>query len=320
MVALADRFGPKPYDELSAGEGRWQSERAIFRDVDTGATIIRYTNDRFADQLSYFQGNWSADGQYIVFRRRPGMWESSTPTHGPMAMRADGTDLRNVFRDYQMVRDELCSPVEPNVCYAAADGDRKILAFDIATGKQSRLIREVSPGWHMKISSDGSYLMNRAETSGGKGIWITSVDGREWYEFSLPEPIHDSYCFHPSQKKIMFWYEGKFQDGFMQCEFDGSHMSRVPIQYDWNHGAFGLDRGVHSSGFAIRWTEDGWQPKEELLHKPGVESYDNPHSYNGYSTWMPKDQLWSYSTAHRSPAIRERAANVPGPSRPRIMW
>ena len=80
----------------------WQTERVVFRDVDTGATVVRLTNDPWTDQLSYFQGNWSADGKYIVFRRRPGMWESSTDTHGPMAMNADGTRLRNVFRDYRL--------------------------------------------------------------------------------------------------------------------------------------------------------------------------------------------------------------------------
>src|SRR5690554_4868055 len=35
LFTLAGRWGARPYDKLSAGEGVWQSERVIFRDVDT---------------------------------------------------------------------------------------------------------------------------------------------------------------------------------------------------------------------------------------------------------------------------------------------
>jgi len=321
LLALAGRFGVKPYKDLATGEGAWQTERVIFKDVDTGATMIRYTNDRWADQLSYFQGNWSADGRWIVFRRRPGMWESSTATHGPMAMGADGAGLRNVFRQYRMVRGEVCSPTEPNVCYGVADGDAKVVAFDIATGKQIRLVRQVARGWHMKISLDGKYLMNRAQTSKGKGLWIAGVDGKEFYEISVPEPIHDSYRFHPSQKKIMFWYEGKFyQEGFVQCDFDGSNLTKVNVPFDWNHGDVGPDRGVHCSGFMTRIQGDTWLPREMLFHAPGVEYYDDPHDYNGYTSWWPKDQPWSYNTriVHR-PNISEIQAFPAEPAADKVV-
>ncbi|MFB3892560.1 MAG: hypothetical protein ACE15C_11120 [Phycisphaerae bacterium] len=312
LTALASRFGVKPYNDLrdvgangattaparNPPEGAWQTERVIFKDVDTGATMIRYTNDRWAEQLSYFQGNWSADGKYIVFRRKPGMWEGSTPTHGPMAMNADGTGLRNVFRDYPMVRGEVCSPTVPDTCYAVTDTDKKIIDYDLATGKQRRVVRETARGWHMKISPDGKYLMNRADTSKGKGIWISSVDGKEFHEIAIPQAIHDSYCFHPSQKKIMFWYEGKFYDeGFVQCNFDGSEMTKVKVQFDWNHGDMGIDRGVHCEGFITRVQGNTWGPREWLFHGPDVrEYYDDPADYNGYTSWRPKDQLWSYNT------------------------
>lgn len=307
LAALAQRFGAKPYKDLSTGDGAWQSERVIFRDVDTGATMVRYTNDRWCDQLSYFQGNWSADGKTIVFRRRPGMWEGSTPTAGPMAVSADGTGLRNVFRDYPMVRGEVCSPTDPATCYAVADGDRKVVAFDLATGKPRQVLREVARGWHMKISLDGKYLMNRADTSKGKGIWIAGVDGKEFYEIAIPEAIHDSYRFHPSQKKIMFWFEGQFHDeGFVQCNFDGSEMTRVNVKFDWNHGDVGPDRGVHCGGWVTKVEGHTWGPYTSLLAKPGVEYYDAPADYNGYTTWWPKDRAWAYHTRiTRRPALSE---------------
>lgn len=319
LTALAARFGAKPYAELSLSNGAWLAERTIFRDVDTGATILRLTHDRWTDQLSYFHGNWSADGRCIVWRRKPGMWEGSTATHGPMAMNADGTGLRNVFRDFPMVRGEICSPVEPGVCYAMSDTDRKVLAFDLATGRQRQVVRQTERNWHLKVSPDGRYLMSRAVLSTGvKGLWIAGVDGREFHEIPIPEAIHDSYCFVPGCRKIMFWYEGKFRDeGFVECDFDGANRTNVMVLYDWNHGDFGLDRGVHTEGGMTRLGPGSvFQPLVPLFHKPGVEYYDDPADANGYSAWSPKDVLWSYHTRIlRRPHISEifAAACEPAP-------
>ncbi|MCE5267779.1 MAG: fibronectin type III domain-containing protein [Planctomycetaceae bacterium] len=298
LTELAGRFGEKPYRELLTApyDGTWQTERVIFRDVGTGATVVRLTNDLWADTLSYFKGNWSADGQYIVFRRRPGMWENSTATHGPMVLRADGTGLRNVFRQYQSIREHVCSPVTPNLCFAMADGD-KLVPCDLKTGvAMSPLERRGC--WRLKISPDGKYLMGRSNVSDGRpGFWIVSTDGRERHEVSVPESVHDSYQFHPTDKKIMFWYEDHFgAEGFVQCDFDGKHMTRVPLQFDWNHGDVGPDRGAHTNGFITRTNADGWLPIEPLFARPGIEYYDDPSGYNGYLTWMPKSRLWAYAT------------------------
>ncbi len=299
LTELADRYGVKPYGllESAPGAGAWQTERVVFRDLDSGATIVRLTNDPWANQLSYFRGNWSADGQYVVFRRCPGMWESLTATHGPMTVRSDGRQLRNAFRDYPMVRQLVCSPTDPRVCYGMTN-DKTLVAFDLQSGKIRQILHATPGYWHLKISLDGKYLMSRADLDrGGKGLWIASSDGREYHEISIPEPIHDSYQFHPTQKKIMFWYEGRFPaEGFVQCDFDGANMTKVPTHFDWNHGDVGPDRGVHAAGYITRIEGDTWLPTEPLFAKPGVEYYDNPASCNGYLAWMPKDRPWVYAS------------------------
>ncbi|MEN6457925.1 MAG: fibronectin type III domain-containing protein [Thermoguttaceae bacterium] len=299
LVELAGRFGVKPYRQLQTRpyDGTWQSERLIFRDLATGAVLVRLTNDPWAETLSYFKGNWSADGQYIVFRRHPGMWENSTATHGPMVVRGDGTALRNVFRQYPSIREHVCSPVEPNVCFAMADGN-KLVRCDLRAGVAQRPIREGLGCWRLKISPDGRYLMGRSNLSDGRlGLWIVSTDGAERHEIPLPDAIHDSYQFHPSEKKVMFWYEGRFgTEGFVQCDFDGRQMTRVPVQFDWNHGDMSRDLGVHTNGFVTRIAGDTWSPLEPLFARPSVEYYDDPCHYNGYLTWMPKDRPWVYAT------------------------
>jgi fibronectin type 3 domain-containing protein len=296
LRALAERFGPKPYEQLQAPGHTWQTERVIFRDVDTGAPMVRLTNDPWMDGLSYFGKNWSADGQWVVFRRQPGLWEPSTETHGPMAMRADGTGLRNVFRDYKVVRSEACSPGDPNICFAMADS-KTVATFDLRTGKLHHVVGEQPGSWHMKISPDGQYILGRGPLKkGGRGIWVLSADGKEHHEASVPEDIHDSYQFHPKQKKLMFWYEGHYLDGFIQCDFDGKVKERTGVAFDWNHGDIGPDRGVHNTGDMYRFSGDKWTPREFLFHAPGVEYFDDPCHYNGYVSWSPKDQLWAYCT------------------------
>jgi fibronectin type 3 domain-containing protein len=297
LAELARRFGAKPYEQLLAPDRTWQTERVIFRDLETGATVVRLTNDPWANELSYFGKNWSADGKYVVFRRRPGEWESSTATHGPMALNSDGTGLRNVFRDYRYVHCEVCSPAEPNVCFGVAD-DKQVVAFDLRTGKADHVVRDGLQGsWHMKVSPDGKYLLGRGNISkGGRGLWVARSDGKELHEVPVPEGIHDSYQFHPSQRKIMYWYEGRFNEGFVQCDFDGAERTKVPLKFDWNHGDVGPDRGVHTHGHITRVRGDGWAPLEYLFHAPGVEYYDDPYRNNGYVSWSPKDQPWAYAT------------------------
>lgn len=73
-------------------------------------------------------------------------------------------------------------------------------------------------------------------------------------------------------------------------------MTNVPVQFDWNHGDVGPDRGVHTDGYITRIKGNTWLAKEPLFHRPGVEYYDDPVHYNGYLTWMPTDRPWVYAT------------------------
>jgi hypothetical protein len=298
LVTLAARHGLKPYDLLGT-DGRWQTERVIFTDLTTGAIIYRLTSDPFADELSYFKGNVSADGSTLLFRRRPGMWESSTATHGPMAMDADGTGLRNAFRDFRLVRRLVTSFTDPRLCFGTGD-ETRLVAFDLKTGRTDHEIAMLAgQPWHLKASLDGQYVMGRGLLSSGeKGLWIYSVDGKERYEIPVPESIHDSYQFVPGQRKVMYWYEGRFrEEGFVVRDFDGGNLTHVDVQFDWNHGDCGFDRGAHTDGYITRLEGGTWKPTEWLCKAdPKAEYYDDPADYNGYLAWRPKDDLWAYST------------------------
>lgn len=299
LSTLAARHGVKPFGDLVRQNNSgavWQTERVFFRDVDTSATMMRMTNNPHSDALSYFQGNWNADGSTIVWLRQP---ETSNALHGPMAMSVDGTNLRNVFRDTSFMRNLICSPTDPDLCYAYDLNNSAVKAYRLSTSRADHTVRASPGGWQMKISPDGRFLMDRTSdiSSGGRGFWISSVDGKENFEVPANDDVHDSFRFHPTQKKVMFWYEEKYRsEGFVQCNFDGSDLVKVNVQFDWNHGDMGLDRGVHADGGITRITGDTWAPWEPLFSKPGVEYYDIPLHCNSYATWQPKDVLWAYAT------------------------
>jgi hypothetical protein len=97
---------------------------------------------------------------------------------------------------------------------------------------------------------------------------------------------------------VIYWYEGKFhEEGFCQKDFDNTNEQKINVKFDWNHGDFGPDRGIHESGRVFRYNGDKWaQPEETYNPKPGTEFYDDPADFNGYTTWMPKNLPWAVQT------------------------
>ncbi|MCY3023265.1 MAG: fibronectin type III domain-containing protein [Planctomycetota bacterium] len=297
LMALPRRCGQKPYDRLWKGD-QWQTERLCFTDICTGVPIVRLTDDYGSDYIDYHRGSWSADGKWIVWRRKPGMWEASTKTNGPTAVRSDGTGMKPVFRDVPgIVRKHQCSKSDPRLCYSMV-GDTKLVAGDLEPGKKVQDRAEPGGSWHLKMSYDGKYLCSTANKGGVRTIWLVSTDGKEKYDVTVSAAIHDSYQPHPTLRKVIYWYEGKFhEEGFCQKDADNTNEQKINVKFDWNHGDFGPDRGVHETGRVFRYNGDKWAPPEELYNpKPGSEFYDDPPDFNGYTTWMPKDLPWAVQT------------------------
>ena len=303
LVALSRRWGPKPYGKLWEDD-HWQEERVIFHDVSTGAEIWRLTRDAGSDRVPYHKGSWTANGARIVWRRSPGMWESSTKTHGPTVMNADGTHLRPVFRDHRMVRKIQCSKTDPNLCYAMAL-DRKLVAFNLETGKTEKVLGEFPGCWHLKISNDGKYLCGYYRPDGKREegrVWVVSADGSVQHEVKVGY-IHDSYHFHPRLPLVVYWHERQMRkEGFWQQSFDGAKKINVKMSFDWNHGDFGDDGGIHTTGARYRLDGENWIREKKSLFWPddtfrdSGPYYDDPANCGGYATWMPKDEPWFLGT------------------------
>jgi len=269
LMALPRRYGQKPYDQLWK-QDHWQTERLCFTDICTGVPIVKLTDDYGSDYVDYHRGSWSADGKWIVWRRKPGMWESSTKTNGPTAVRSDGTGMKPVFRDVPgMVRKHQCSKTDPRLCYSMV-GDKKLVSFDLETGMKVQELAEPGGSWHLKMSYDGKFLCSYVKQGDVRTIWLVSTDGKEKHDITVSGSIHDSYIPHPALRKVIYWYEGKFhEEGFCQKDFDNTNEQKINVKFDWNHGDFGPDRGVHESGRVFRYNGDKWAQPEETY---------NPHS------------------------------------------
>jgi hypothetical protein len=311
----------KPYDALRDASGVFQTERVIFADTGTGATMMQLTNETAAsggDELNYFgKACWNADGSVMTWQRsiKPQLWgprgQDTTDTHGPLLANGDGTGLHIAFRKATVLSSPVCSPVDPDVAYANAG--QKLVELDLRKGTIKREISTFKqPPWRLKISPDGKYAVSLGYNGGPtKPMYVISLaDGKQW-EIPLTGAIHDSYRFVPADTEwVMFWYEGKTRSEGMRLVHFRSGEQKTCKMFDWNHGDVGRFIHFHVGGYTNTWDNDRktWIDEIGRLVWPDLKFDDNapyysiPVSVGGYACHWPDDQLWGYAlTSSRDP-------------------
>ncbi|HUV39978.1 MAG TPA: hypothetical protein VMY39_10210, partial [Planctomycetota bacterium] len=163
--------GPRPAAALVDPDGVMQTERVIFADTGTGATMMMLTRLPYAvdgpgDQLNYFgKACWSADGAHMLWVRdaKAGLWgpnyQKTTDEYGPLRVNADGTGATIIFREVTAMKPPVCSPTQPDVAYAWSGG--KILELDLRTGTVRKTLGDMQYSWHLKVSPDDKYVVSK---------------------------------------------------------------------------------------------------------------------------------------------------------------
>ena len=298
----------KPYADLRRG-GFFQSERVIFADLTTGATLMKLSDEPYGagDELNYFgKSCFNADGSLMTWQRtrKPNIWgssgETTTETHGPVVMDSDGTHLRVVQGWPERIRPPVvCHPLNPDLGYVM--NEDQLLELDLRAGTVRRVVATGMPAWCLKISPDGKYACNDDYSRGP--ITVVSLETGEKWVMKLTGRIHDSYRFVPGNTDwIMYWYEADGSDHwFHMMNFKTGEERVFDFKYDWNHGDMGRRVGVHEIGNVYsfdgeRWHLDGnaWWPEQTGADAPPF--YNIPYDYNGYCQYWPDDQLWAYGT------------------------
>jgi len=299
----------KPYAILQRGRFL-QTERVVFADLGTGATLMKLTDEPYGtgDELNYFgKSCFNADGSLMTWQRsrQPTIWgpsgQTTTATHGPMLVSADGTHLRIVQGGWpaRMRPLVVCHPLNPELAYAMS-GDQ-LLELDLRAEQVRRVVAAGMPSWWLKLSPDGKYACN--DDYGRGPITVVSLETGETWTMKLSGRIHDSYRFVPGNTDwVMYWYESDpGHRGFHMMNFKTGEDRASGFTYDWNHGDMGRWIGVHESGrlYAFdgqAWQRDGnaWWPEQTFSDEGAF--YNLPADYNGYCQYWPDDQLWAYGT------------------------
>ena len=314
-------IGPKPYARLRADDGVYQTERVIFADTGTGATMMMLTvmpcaADGPGDQLNYFgKANWSADGAKMLWVRcaKAGLWgpdyQPTTDEFGPWLVNGDGAAPRVAFGKGLSFKGPICSPTRPDIAYAwSAGGD--VVELNLRTGEAGKAVGRTERSWHMKLSPDDKYIM----TAVAAGFWVCEIATGKVYDVKLDEKtpgrshsVHDSYRFVPADTDwIMYWYEtshpggGLGKEGFRLRNFKTGAEKIVPVRFDWNHGDVGRFFGFHCTPSITEWTGKTFEPSVGLAwpEKTWTDAgpwYSQPYDLGGYAAQWPDDQRWSYS-------------------------
>jgi len=301
-------IGPKPYAGLLK-DGCYQTERIIFADLGTGATMMKLTHEPYGsgDELSYFgKAAFSADGSLMVWQRsqKVSLWgpgrQNTTDTHGPVLLDGDGTRPRIAFRDRPSVTIPVCSPSKPELAYAMAGRD--LVELNLRTGGVQRTIKSGLPSWWLKLSPDAKYACSMAY--GGRSLWVVSLPTGQQWDIPLKGAIHDSYRFVPANTDwVMYWYEGGGlrNEGFHITNFKTGEDRICPLYFDWNHGDVGRFLCFHCTGTVSRWDGQGFPPWQRLFWPDNnfTDSgpyYDQPAGAGGYAQHWPEDELWAHGT------------------------
>jgi len=137
IEASKTKVWAKPYRKLLHDQ-RYQSERLIFHDTNTGAEIWRVTCDPHNDGVTYANRfPWNADGSCIMFmsRGRLGGWWA-------MFMTGDGEHVMQIPGTVQLAHPRWRRG-HPNELLSASG--KSLVSFDIKTGEK-RAIAQIPEG------------------------------------------------------------------------------------------------------------------------------------------------------------------------------
>ena len=302
----------KPYAALRDAGGVYQTERVIFADPGSGATMMQLSNtpyDSGGDELIYFgKSCWNLDGSIMAWARseKPSLWGpaemTTTETHGVLMANGDGTGPRIAFADRKTMRAPICSPVDADLAYSMSGSD--LVELDLRAGKVKRVVKSGLPAWWLKISPDGKYALSKGYRA--KAFWVVQLsDGKQW-DVALDSQVHDSYRFVPGNTDwVMFWYEATVRTEGMRLVNFKTGEQKTCKMFDWNHGDVGRYMHFHVGGYINPYDAKNttWQDAQHLFwpdndYKDIGPYYPNPASVGGYAAHWPDDQLWGLGVVY----------------------
>ncbi|NOZ19741.1 MAG: fibronectin type III domain-containing protein [Planctomycetes bacterium] len=246
LEELAKRTRIKPFEILRAPDGTYLSERLVFKDTATGATIWKMSWNPGYNRHHYSNMPcWNADGSKLMLRstrdQREGCW----------LVEPDGgrwTFFEKRFAQWHRT--------DPAICYSCDTQLGEICTVNIHTGEERLLWKlPIKRFFFVPPSIDGKKLLAvenaYSRTSERSYAWLSNADGSgKPQRFNLGTVVHQTWFLKRKDHAFMFNDEkrnekNEYQDKQWMCEPAKGGAIRVLHERHMTHA------GVSPSGERI---------------------------------------------------------------------
>ncbi len=239
LEELAKRTRIKPFTMLKRGDGSYGSERIVFKDTATGATLWKMSHNPGYNRHVYSNMPvWNANGSKLMLR------SDRDTRYGYWLVEADGRRWPFTGKAFWQ-----WSRTNPNVFYWGRRADGEIDEANIATGKDRLLWKlPIKRFAFMPPSLDGKKLLvienSQSRTAERSYVWLLNADGSgEPQKFDLGTVAHQTWFLKRDDYSFMFNDEkrntkNKYQDNQWICEpakggaihvFDKRHLTHAGV-------------------------------------------------------------------------------------------
>ena len=219
LVELSTRTRIKPFELVQKPDGAYPSERVVFKDTATGATIWRMSRNPGYNRHHYSNMPvWNADGSKLVLR------SNRDTRNGHWQVEADGSQWA-----YFPKRFGHWNPTNPDIAYSVYSATGEIWETNIRTGKQRVLWKlPVKRFYLTPPSKDGKKFLvtenPQSRTAERSYFWLLNTDGiGEPQRFDAGTVAHQTWFLKRDDYAFMFNDEvrnqkNKYQDKQWMCE------------------------------------------------------------------------------------------------------
>mgnify|MGYP001573843952 CR=1 FL=1 len=214
---LARRGRVKPFERLALAEGKWRSERVVYKDATTGTTAWRMSGTPGVNRHDAFRSPWNADGSLLALTgirgERGGTWLART----------DGSGWQWFGWGWS-----AWSADDPKIAFVLDGGAQELQRADALTGEKTALWK--LPAGRTSLSPpspDGKWLLvieNPQDRNGAESwAWIIDAAGTGLpRKFKLADVTHEAWFLKRADAAFLVDYERpqdrEYKDGMFLCD------------------------------------------------------------------------------------------------------
>lgn len=284
LVELSTRTRLKPFHLLADADGQYPTERVVFKDTATGATIWKMSRNPGYTRHQYSNiPVWNLDGSELLLRcargERAGSW----------LVAADGSRWRFFHSGYTLWSGRGRSLI--NVWNRVAG---ELLEVDIHTGRSTLMWKvPFERGALIPPSADGKKLLlvenAQSRTATTSYAWLINADGSgQPQRFDLGRVVHQTWFLKRPDFSFMFNCEVRAPGGRAEGQFicepaQGGRIRKISEEH-FGHAS------VSPSGRRVAYFSRAGFMLFDLETKQATPIFERGQKRGGHSTWQCEDR------------------------------